>query len=425
MFKSIFRQVPLRLCATVACATLACNSFLHENEATKPLSAKSSVNINTKYYPASAEFPNLKLNRNILSRQLTEALYAKLRERTSLNGYTLDSLIQVGVDNIGKRTSVGVLAGDEDSYRAFTDLLDKIIEEKHFGYKHSDVHKTNLNANELKNAKFDANFVLKLEIKAIRNVRSFCLPTFCTRGERRDLESIFYKIFFNIDSKHEFKNSGNYYPLNYLFESNESATKIDEVWFDVSRATSKLSSNLRRDWPDARGLWMSYDKSICVYVNFKDHLLIKIKDTDNDLKSTFTQFATFINELETALNENNWHFMHNNHLGYISSSPSNLGTAMKISAHLKLPNLSKDMRLRSLLKKHELNYNYELRDAHTGKLLKGAEVNDDHDTVVTITSLYTLGKSELQVAQMFADSLNAIIDVEKRIDNGERIESFL
>ena len=117
--------------------------------------------------------------------------------------------------------------------------------------------------------------------------------------------------------------------------------------------------------------------------------------------------------------------MHNNHLGYISSSPSNVGTAMKISAQLKLPNLSKDMRLRSLLKKHELNYNYELRDARTGKLLKGAEMSDDHETVVTITSLYTLGKSELQVAQMFADSLNAIIDVEQRIENGERIESFL
>jgi arginine kinase len=35
-------------------------------------------------------------------------------------------------------------------------------------------------------------------------------------------------------------------------------------------------------------------------------------------------------------------FSHDDHLGYITSCPTNLGTALRASVHIKLPNLSKD-----------------------------------------------------------------------------------
>ena len=34
-------------------------------------------------------------------------------------------------------------------------------------------------------------------------------------------------------------------------------------------------------------------------------------------------------------------FAHDEHLGYITSCPTNLGTAMRASVHIKLPNLAK------------------------------------------------------------------------------------
>ncbi len=44
--------------------------------------------------------------------------YAKMREKTTSSGYTLDMCIQTGVDNPGHPfiMTVGCVAGDEESY---------------------------------------------------------------------------------------------------------------------------------------------------------------------------------------------------------------------------------------------------------------------------------------------------------------------
>ena len=46
-------------------------------------------------------------------------MYAKLRDRITSSGYTIDDAIQVGVDNPGvpSRQYFGVSAGDEESYK--------------------------------------------------------------------------------------------------------------------------------------------------------------------------------------------------------------------------------------------------------------------------------------------------------------------
>ena len=46
--------------------------------------------------------------------------------------------------------TVGCVAGDEETYEVFKDLLDPIIEDRHGGYKPTDKHKTDLNSANLK-----------------------------------------------------------------------------------------------------------------------------------------------------------------------------------------------------------------------------------------------------------------------------------
>lgn len=45
--------------------------------------------------------------------------------------------------------TVGCVAGDEESYEVFKELFDPVIEDRHGGYKPSDQHKTDLNADNL------------------------------------------------------------------------------------------------------------------------------------------------------------------------------------------------------------------------------------------------------------------------------------
>ena len=56
-------------------------------------------------------------------------MYAKLRDRITSSGYTIDDVIQVGVDNPGgpTRQYFGVSAGDEESYKVKFGLIDPIM----------------------------------------------------------------------------------------------------------------------------------------------------------------------------------------------------------------------------------------------------------------------------------------------------------
>lgn len=77
------------------------------------------------FSPLSADYPDLRKHNNCMAECLTPAIYAKLRDKMTLNGYTLDQCIQTGVDNPGHPfiKTVGMVAGDEESY-----------EVKHFYY---------------------------------------------------------------------------------------------------------------------------------------------------------------------------------------------------------------------------------------------------------------------------------------------------
>merc|ERR1712243_462420 len=68
-------------------------------------------------------------------------------DKQTPSGFTLDDVIQTGVDNPGHPfiMTVGCVAGDEESYEVFKDLLDPIISDRHGGYKPTDKHKTDLN----------------------------------------------------------------------------------------------------------------------------------------------------------------------------------------------------------------------------------------------------------------------------------------
>lgn len=46
--------------------------------------------------------------------------------------------------------TVGCVAGDEETYEVFKDLLDPVIMDRHGGYKPTDKHKTDLDAANLK-----------------------------------------------------------------------------------------------------------------------------------------------------------------------------------------------------------------------------------------------------------------------------------
>uniref|UniRef100_A0A8B9KTM8 creatine kinase n=1 Tax=Astyanax mexicanus TaxID=7994 RepID=A0A8B9KTM8_ASTMX len=103
-------------------------------------------------YSSEAEYPDLSKHNNHMAKVLTPAMYERLRSKQTPSGFTLDDVIQTGVDNPGHPfiMTVGCVAGDEETYEVFKELLDPVIEDRHGGYKPSDKHKTDLNPDNLK-----------------------------------------------------------------------------------------------------------------------------------------------------------------------------------------------------------------------------------------------------------------------------------
>ena len=59
-------------------------------------------NLNTARYTGDEEMPDLSKHNNWMAKVMTPELYKKMRARQTRSGYTIDDVIQTGVDNPGK-----------------------------------------------------------------------------------------------------------------------------------------------------------------------------------------------------------------------------------------------------------------------------------------------------------------------------------
>lgn len=139
-----------------------------------------------------ADYPDMRQYNNLMAKHLAPRLYARLRNRKTGSGFTLDKAIQTGVDNPGHPfiLTVGAVAGDEETYETFAELFDPIIEERHNGFKKTDLHKTDLDSSKIRGGRFDVNYVLSSRVRTGRSIRGLSLPPHCSRAERRKIEKI-------------------------------------------------------------------------------------------------------------------------------------------------------------------------------------------------------------------------------------------
>lgn len=95
-------------------------------------------------------------------------------------------------------------------------------------------------------------------------------------------------------------------------------------------------------------------------------------------------------------------FAHDDHLGYITSCPTNLGTAMRASVHIKLPKLMAD---KATFNAVADEYEVQIRGIH-------GEHTETNDGVFDISNRRRLGKSERQLVQDMINGVKALMEKE-------------
>lgn len=335
-------------------------------------------------------------------------LYAKYANVKTPSGFTFDQAIQAAFD--APHLGVGIAAGEVASYDTFKDVMDLVIDGWH-GYKPEDMHTsdmdyTHINMTPAQAKKFD-EYVVSTRIRAGRSIDGLALPPGTDRKQRRKVESLLSSALTSASMPEDLQ--GKYYPLGAMTKDEENSLQNSGFLFQKPGPRNVLlNCGAARDWPDARGIFHNTDKSFLVWVNEEDHMRCISMQNGGNVKEVFARWARAINAVEASLKDAGFGYAYNDHLGYITTCPSNVGTGLRGSVMLKLPKLYKKMGV------HDLE---ELCDS-MGLQARGARgehsppgPNGEFD----ISNKGRIGASEVALVQRMIDGVDKLIAMEEAV----------
>jgi len=348
-------------------------------------------------------------------------LYEQLKGKTTKLGVNLGHCIKTGVDNKGHPMikTVGMVGGDEESFELFAPLFDPVISARHRGYPADAKHPTDLDISKISDTKMDptGKYILTTRCRTGRSVRGFRLPPCCSFEERREIERVLVKGLMKLEGDL----AGEYFPLagsrshgekpNGMSEEKENNLREKGNLFQEPDSTLLLSSGCGRHWPDARGIFHNKDENVFVWINEEDHSRLISMEKGDDVKGIVSRFARLTEALQVVLKEEGRDFMHSDHLGWILTCPSNLGTGLRAGSMVKIPLFSARADFKEVCGK-------------MGLQVRGTKGVDSASTGGTwdISNADRLGKSEVQLVNIFIEGLAQIIKWEQALEAGQNVD---
>jgi arginine kinase len=342
---------------------------------------------NFPYFPSGTS--------SLLSKCLTRDIWEQCKDRKDKYGYTFRQSIFSGCK--WTNSGVGVYGGSHESYYDFAPFMDKIIESYH-GHGPQAKHISSMDVNALRCPDFPADedaMINSTRIRVARNLAEFPLGTSITRDQRLQVEAKVTKALANFDG--ELK--GKYYSLGKMTES-EKRQLIDDHFMFKGGDKYLQSCGLEREWPEARGIFHNDNKTFLVWLNEEDHLRIISMQKGSNIRQVFERLSVASAKIEAVAK-----FQNDTHLGYIATCPTNCGTGMRASVHIKLPKLQKHQdKFQAIADK----YFVQIRGAH-------GEHTETDDGVFDISNLRRLGRNEVELTQDMYNGVKALIQAEKAL----------
>jgi creatine kinase/arginine kinase len=266
---------------------------------------------------------------SLLKKHLTPAIWHELAELRTESGYRFSQLIRSGIEQ--QDSDIGVYAGDAESYALFAPLLTPIIEDYHGStgnhpapdFSFDDLPEINEAAQQR---------IISTRVRVGRNLAGFPLGPGINKAQRLEVEALIKQALAELPESIQ----GDYLPLSGMDEALRKDLIARHLLFK-SEDRFLTSASLMRDWPEGRGLFLSKDEAFSVWVNEEDQLRIIALKQGSDVTTVFKLLADGVKSLSKHLD-----FSFNARIGNLTSCPTNLGTAMRASVHMKLSTFSKD-----------------------------------------------------------------------------------
>ncbi len=237
-------------------------------------------------------------------------------------GFTAIDVRRSGVEN--PDSSVGVYAGCSQCYATFPEIFDPIIASQH---EHAwdgakGLERTSPHPN-----------VKSTRIRVARNFAGVPFPTAMTPEH---LRATLTRVRVALAGEPELSAGGELIALDEL--SAERAAELDAE-HKLMRAGDRFmeSAGFYTHWPIGRAVFQSADGLLGLWVNEEDALRIFVLQPGDALHAVHARLQAAL-----AIFEDDLGFARDDRLGHLASCPSNVGTGMRASVHVRLPELGKD-----------------------------------------------------------------------------------
>ena len=131
-------------------------------------------------------------HKSLMRKNMTQELFDKLKDVKSSKGYTLSNGMQAGV--LRPHLGVGFTCGDEECFELFKDIINPIVKGWHQFDPATQTHTSDLNFESLVFDEDDlalfTKYVKSTRIRAARNISGFSLPAGSTKEDRLAVEAV-------------------------------------------------------------------------------------------------------------------------------------------------------------------------------------------------------------------------------------------
>merc|ERR1711907_413582 len=113
--------------------------------------------------------------------------------------------------------------------------------------------------------------------------------------------------------------------------------KAHIMFKDMAADTYLAAAGIASDWPYGRGCYVSEDRGFVIWVGEEDHLRIMCMKKATVLNDVFDRLKAALDVVNSI---EGLEFAQSEDYGVVTSCPTNLGTGMRASVHIPIPNLT-------------------------------------------------------------------------------------
>jgi len=335
-------------------------------------------------------------SKSLVKKYLTQEVYDQLKGQStpSFNSTLLD-VVQSGCENLD--SGVGIYAPDAEAYKVFGALFNPIIEDYHKGFSQTDKHPACDfgDVDSLQNVDPEGKYVLSTRVRGGRSLEGYPFNPCLTEEKYKEMEEKISTALNGLTG--ELK--GTYYPLTGM--TKETQQKLIDDHFLFKEGDRFLqAANACRYWPTGRGIFHNDAKTFLVWCNEEDHMRIISMQKGGDLGEVYRRWVSSVNSIEKLIP-----FSHDERLGFLTFCPTNLGTTVRASVHIKLPKLAADL---SKLEEVAAKYNLQVRGT-------AGEHTESVGGIYDISNKRRMGLTEYQAVKEMQDGILELIKIEKEM----------